>query len=286
MTGSPFALTSRRKPNFRLPEGAVDTHCHVFGPGARFPYAPAYSKAADRPKETLAALHAHLGISRAVLVQAAYHGTDNRAMLDAIADDPSNRRGVAIVADDISDEELRRLHDGGIRALRYNLVKRFEGLMPMPNGDFLVAMAERIKPFGWHMVLHLEAADIPSLRRMLDRLPVRFAIDHMARVETARGTSQPAFRNLLDLSSDPRCWIKVSCADRIAKPPYAEAIPFARALIEANPGRVLWGTDFPHPNVDHPVDEADLVDLLPFFAPDKSHRSRLLVDNPATLFGL
>ena len=144
---------------------------------------------------------------------------------------------------------------------------------------------ERIRGYGWHVVLHLDAPDIIPLSDMIRRLPVPFVIDHMGRVDSAAGLDQPAFRALLELARLERCWIKVCGSERIAKPPYTAAVPFARALVEAAPGRVLWGTDFPHPNLDHTADEAILVDLVPLFAATTAERQQLLVTNPARLYG-
>lgn len=276
-------LAMRRKPDFRLPAGACDAHCHVFGPADRFPYAPErrYTPA-DAPKDMLAALHAHLGIARAVIVQASCHGADNSAMLDAIASKPADCRGVAIVDESFDDKALARLHEGAVRGARFNFVRHLGGA---PDMSAFHRMVERIKPLGWHVVLHLDAPDIIALSEMIRRLPVPFVIDHMGRVDASLGTEQPAFRALLDLTRLDRCWVKVSGAERISRHPFAAAVAIARALVEAAPDRVLWGTDFPHPNLKEPVDEADLVDLIPQFAPTPESQRRLLVDNPARLYG-
>lgn len=276
-------LTGRRRPTFALPAGACDAHCHVFGPGAVFPYAPGrrYTPE-DAPKEELAALHVHLGVARAVIVQASCHGADNRAMLDAIAWRPDRYRGVAIVDESYGEAELRRLHAGGVRGVRFNFVRHLGGT---PDLELFHRTMDRIRELGWHVVLHLDAADIVPLAPMIRRLPVPFVIDHMGRVDTALGVGQPAFRALLELVRVPTGWVKVSGAERIAKPPFDAAVPFARVLVETAPERVLWGTDFPHPNLAVPVDEADLVDLLPRFATTPDLRHRLLVANPARLYG-
>ncbi|MBX6329164.1 MAG: amidohydrolase family protein [Pseudolabrys sp.] len=274
---------TRRKPGFRMPAGACDAHCHVFGPAAKFPYAPGrrYTPA-DAPKEMLRALHAHLGIERAVIVQASCHGTDNSAMLDAIADDPRRYRGVAIVDDTFGDRDLDLLHAGGVRGVRFNFVKHLGGA---PEEGVFRRVIDRIKDRGWHVVLHLDASDIEPLSAMMRRLPLPFVIDHMGRVPAQAGLDQPGLRALLELARLENCWIKVSGAERISMPPYDQAVPIARALMQAAPHRVLWGTDFPHPNATHVADEADLVDLLPRYAPDALAQRRLLVDNPAKLYG-
>jgi predicted TIM-barrel fold metal-dependent hydrolase len=276
-------LSGRRKPAFRLPAGACDAHCHVFGPAARFAYAPnrRYTPE-DAPKEALVALHAHLGIARGVIVQASCHGSDNRAMLDAIAADPARYRGVAIVDGGEKDAELGALHRGGVRGVRFNFVRHLGGA---PEMDLFHRTLDRIRMFGWHVVLHLDGSDIASLAEMIRALPVPFVIDHMGRVNSAGGVEQPAFRALLELARLERCWVKVSGAERISREPYAAAVPLARALIRTAPERVLWGTDFPHPNLSDPVDEADLVDLVPRFAETGTDQRLLLVDNPARLYG-
>jgi predicted TIM-barrel fold metal-dependent hydrolase len=277
-TGEP-----RRRPDFILADNTCDAHCHVFGPGAVFPYAPTRSYTPeDAPKEALAALHDRLGVDRAVIVQASCHGTDNRAMLDAIAWQPEHYRGVAIVDDSFDDRAYQRLDDGGVRGVRFNFVRHLGGA---PDMGVFNRVIDRIKGRGWHVVLHLDAADIEPLSDMIGSLPVPFVIDHMGRVETSLGTEQPAFRTLLDLVKRENCWIKVCGSERISRFPFDAAVPFARALVEASPDRVLWGTDFPHPNLKQPVDEADLVDLVQRFAEGEEVRRKLLVDNPARLYG-
>jgi 2-pyrone-4,6-dicarboxylate lactonase len=276
-------LSKRRKPTFKLPPGATDAHCHVFGPGDRFPYAAnrRYTPE-DAPKEMLRALHDHLGIDRAVIVQASCHGTDNAAMLDCIASDPQRYRGVAIVDDSFSDADYARLHAGGVRGVRFNFVKHLGGA---PDMAVFNRVIDRIKARGWHVVLHLDAPDIVPLAPMMRALPLPFVIDHMGRVPASAGVGQPGLRALIELAAQENCWIKVCGAERISMPPYAAAVPIARALVEASPTRLLWGTDFPHPNATHEADEADLVDLVPQYAPEALAQKRLLVDNPAKLYG-
>jgi predicted TIM-barrel fold metal-dependent hydrolase len=273
----------RRRPSFKLPPGSCDAHCHVFGPAAKFPYAPdrRYTPA-DAPKEVLAALHAHLGIERAVIVQASCHGTDNAAMLDAIASAPQRYRGVAIVDDSFSDGDFDKLHAGGVRGVRFNFVKHLGGA---PDIGLVGRVIDRIRTRGWHLVFHVDAPDIVPLTPMMRALPLPFVIDHMGRVPASAGLDQPPMRALLEIARLDNCWIKVSGAERISMPPYAQAVPVARALVEAAPERVLWGTDFPHPNATHEADEADLVDLVPQFATTALAQQRLLVDNPARLYG-
>lgn len=276
-------LAKRRKPKFKLPPGATDAHCHVFGPGSVFPYAPNRRYTPDdAPKEMLRALHDHLGVSRAVIVQASCHGTDNRAMLDCIASDPKRYRGVAIVDDSFTDKDYDTLDRGGVRGVRFNFVRHLGGA---PDMAVFNRVINRIKGRDWHVVLHLDAQDIVPLSQAIRALPVPFVIDHMGRVPAAGGVEQPGLRALIELSKLENCWIKVCGSERIAAPPYTAAVPIAHALVEAAPRHVLWGTDFPHPNATHEADEADLVDLVPQFAASALAQRRLLADNPARLYG-
>jgi predicted TIM-barrel fold metal-dependent hydrolase len=276
-------LKTRRKPNYKMPPGGTDAHCHVFGPGAVFPYAPnrRYTPE-DAPKEHLRALHDHLGIDRAVIVQASCHGIDNAAMLDCIASDPKRYRGVAIVNDGFTDKDFDALAAGGVRGVRFNFVKHLGGA---PDMAVFNRVMDRIKGRGWHVVLHVDAPDIVPLSDMIRKLPVPFVIDHMGRVPGKDGVDQPPLKALLDLHKLDGAWVKVCGSERISMPPYAAAIPIARRIVENRPDRVLWGTDFPHPNATHEADEADLVDLVPKIAPDATLQRKLLVDNPAALYG-
>ena len=275
-------LSNPRRPAFALPPGACDAHCHVFGPGDVFPYAPErrYTPE-DAPKAALAALHGRLGISRAAIVQASCHGADNRAMLDCIASDPARYRGVAIIDASFNEAELKALHAGGARGARFNFVRHLGGA---PDLGLFRDLVARIAPLGWHAVLHLDSPDIAPLSEMMAALPVPFVIDHMGRVPAVDGVAQMPFQALLALARHPGCWIKVSGAERISEPPFRAAVPFAAALIETAPERVLWGTDFPHPNLKHECEEAELVDLLPAFG-GAAALQKLLVENPARLYG-
>lgn len=280
-TAAPEA-SFRRRPNFKLPPGSCDAHCHVFGPAARFPYAPnrRYTPE-DASKEALAALHRHLGVERAVIVQASCHGTDNRAMLDALASDPARYRGVAIVDGSVAGADLLSMDQAGVRGVRFNFVKHLGGA---PDMAVFHRIIRRIKPLGWHVVLHVDAPDIVPLSDMIREIPIPFVIDHMGRVPASAGTEQAPLKALLELARLDRCWIKVCGSERIDMPPYDKAVPVARTIVEAIPDRVLWGTDFPHPNPSHVCDEADLVDLVPQIAPDPEKQKKLLVDNPARLY--
>jgi 2-pyrone-4,6-dicarboxylate lactonase len=276
-------IAARRKPAFKLPPLSCDAHCHVFGPGNVFPYAPnrKYTPE-DAPKEALAALHAKLGVERVVIVQASCHGHDNRAMLDAIASNPRKFRGVSIGDDSLRDADYDALHHAGVRGVRFNFVKHLGGAPDMAAFNRVI---DRVKDRGWHVVLHLDAPDIVPLSPMLRTLPLPFVVDHMGRVPGKDGVDQPPLKALLELARLENCWIKVCGAERISMPPYAEAVPIARRIVETIPDKVLWGTDFPHPNATHEADEADLVDLVPKIAPSRELQQKLLVDNPARLYG-
>jgi len=272
------------KPKYVPPPGACDAHCHVFGPGARFPYSPTRTYTPpDAPKEKLAALHRHLGLSRAVLVQASCHGTDNSAVLDAIASSNGAWRGVGMVSTNITDKGLERLHVGGIRGARFNFVAHLGGA---PDVKAVESLLQRLAPLGWHVVLHLDAADILTYRDFLNRLRIPFVIDHMGRVVAKHGLEQPPFRQLLGLMKNELAWVKISGGERISSTgkPYRDAMSFARALIEAASDRVLWGTDFPHPNVKVMPNDGELVDLFAAFCDDDALRRKILIDNPTRLY--
>lgn len=272
------------KPKYTPPPGACDGHCHIFGPANRFPYAPdrRYTPQ-DAGRETLAALHRRLGLSRAVLVQASCHGTDNNAMLDAMDWSKGAWRGVAMVTKGVTDMELMTLHAAGARGVRFNFVAHLGGAPDLKNVEAVIA---RVMPLGWHIQLHLDAEDIETYRGFLNRLRVPFIIDHMGRVEAKHGLDQKPFRQLLDLMKNDLAWVKVSGPERIssAGKPFHDAIPFARALIAAAPDRVLWGTDFPHPNVKVMPNDGELVDLFAKTVEDEPTRKRILVDNPDRLY--
>jgi 2-pyrone-4,6-dicarboxylate lactonase len=274
------------KPFLGLPPGACDAHCHVFGPADKFPYSPDRSYTPpDAPVEHLRKLHAQLGVTRAVIVHASCHGTDMAVTLDAIASSHGAYRGVACVDETVTDRELHTLHEGGIRGIRFNFVKHLGGVPDLGVFHRLVA---RIKPMGWHVVLHFDAEDILLQQDLLRRIDVPFIIDHMGRVKAADGLEQRPFQLLLDLyKSNPLAWIKVCGPERVSvgQRPFRDAIPFARALIELDAQRILWGTDWPHPNItkDMPND-GELVDLFAEICPDPKQRQRILVDNPTRMY--
>jgi len=272
------------KPAYVPPPGACDAHCHVFGPAAKFPYAPnrTYTPP-DAPVEHLRKLHAHLGLSRAVIVHASCHGTDMSVTLDAIASSHGAYRGVAVVAKGVTDTELERLHRGGIRAVRFNFVAHLGGA---PDLDLFDDMMARVGGLGWHVVLHLDAEDILTYADRIKRIPVPFVIDHMGRVKAERGLDQQPFKLLLELMRNELAWVKVSGAERVSSGvrPFRDAIPFAAALIEAAPDRVLWGSDWPHPNVKVMPNDGENLDLFAAFCSDEAVRRKILVDNPSRLY--
>jgi 2-pyrone-4,6-dicarboxylate lactonase len=274
-----------RTPAYRMPSGACDAHCHVFGPADRFPYAPdrAYTPP-DAPYEDLVRLHRILGVERAVIVHASCHGSDMRVTLDGIARSNGTIRGVAVVEPGVTDAELAALDAGGIRGVRFNFVKHLGG---MPDLAFFERVLAQVEPLGWHVVLHLDAEDVVELAPRIARIRVPFVIDHMGRVKAKHGLDQRPFRQLLELMRNPLAWVKICGAERVssAGAPFRDAVPFARALVEAAPDRVLWGTDWPHPNIagDMPND-GDLVDLLAEAVEDEALRRRVLVDNPTRLY--
>jgi predicted TIM-barrel fold metal-dependent hydrolase len=271
------------QPGYVPPPGACDAHCHIFGPGDRFPYAPdrRYTPP-DAPKEKLKALHGRLGLSRAVLVQASCHGTDNRAMLDAIADSRGAWRGVAMVAPEAADADLEALHAGGVRGARFNFVRHLGGA---PDLAMVTRIAGRIGALGWHLVLHLDAEDILTYQGFLDGLNIPFVIDHMGRVKAGEGLAQAPFRRLLGLMHNPLAWVKISGPERVSSTgaPFQDAVPFAAALVAAAPDRVLWGTDWPHPNVREMPNDGHLVNLFAMACTDEAVRRKILVDNPTRL---
>jgi len=276
-----------RKPTYRPPPGACDAHCHIFGPAHQYPYAPDRSYTPpDAPLGRFRELQAILGLERAVLVNASCHGSDNRVILDAIAHSGGRYRGVANADDSFSESDFQALHAGGCRGVRFNFVKHLGGMPDM--GEFHRVIA-RVRPLGWHVDLHFDAGDLVEHAQLLEDLPVPFLIDHMGRVPTRGGLEQEPFRRLVNLlRNNDRCWVKISGAERIssAGPPFTDAVPFAQALIQAAPERILWGTDWPHPNISkHMPNDGDLVDLIPLYMPGAALQRQVLVENPHRLYG-
>lgn len=271
---------------FTPPPNACDAHCHVFGPAAQFPFAPGRSYTPpDSGIDDFERLQERLGLSRAVFVQASCHGVDNAAMIDALERGKGRYAGVAMIDESFADRDLFELDKAGVRGIRFNFVAHLGGA---PDLDTFWRLVRRVAPLGWHIVLHFDAKDLPSHAELLDAIPVPYVIDHMGRPPASDGLDQAPFQLLLErLRTDERCWVKISGAERLTEgkvAPFDDVIPFGRALVEAAPGRVLWGTDWPHPNMATMPDEGALLDLLAAFAPDEAVRNRILVDNPAELY--
>jgi len=283
-----------RKPDFTPPANACDTHFHVFGPPETFPFLSTHEYTPPAaPLEHYLKMTAIIGVQRGVVVQPSVHGLDNSATLDAIAKSDGRFRGVARIDDKTPKTELQRLHAGGVRGVRFNLLDR-------PRGNIKLAVLDRcvehILEFGWSVDLHIDGKNLLEQEKRIRSMPLPVVIDHIARVEPAAGLRQPAFELLLDLLKAQHVWVKVSGADKICNTqvhsyfglPFVEVIPFARTVIAAAPDRIIWGSDWPHSNnfaPGHTPNDGDLVDLLAAFAPDERTRTKILVDNPAALYG-
>ena len=285
---------SPSQPRFRPPPGAVDAHCHVFGPGAQFPYAPERKYTpCDASKDQLFALRDRLGFSRNVIVQATCHGSDNRALVDALKHSKAKARGVATVKRSVTNTELEELNEAGVRATRFNFVKRLVDFTPKEE---LLEIAQRIAPLGWHVVVYFEAVDLPELRDFFTALPTTVVVDHMGRPDVTKPVDGPEFELFVNMMREhPNIWSKVSCPERlsVSGPPardgeqnaYRDVVPFARRIVETFPDRVLWGTDWPHPNLkNHMPDDGLLVDFIPQIATTPELQRKLLVDNPMRLY--
>jgi 2-pyrone-4,6-dicarboxylate lactonase len=281
-------------PIFKVPAGSVDAHCHVFGPGAEFPFAPERKYTpCDASKLQLFALRDQLGFARNVVVQATCHGADNRAMVDACVASQGKARGVATVRRTVTDAELEAMHAAGVRGVRFNFVKRLVDFTPK---DELLEIAGRVAQMGWHVVIYFEAVDLPELWDFFTALPTTVVVDHMGRPDVSKPIDGPEFSLFMKfMQQHHNVWSKVSCPERlsIAGPkalaaelaPYQDVVPFARQVVESFPDRVLWGTDWPHPNLkDHMPDDGRLVDFIPQIAVTAQLQRQLLVDNPMRLY--
>jgi len=275
------------KPKFKPPAGAVDAHCHVFGPGDIFPYAPERKYTpCDASKERLWALRDLLGFERNVVVQATCHGVDNRAVVDALTSARGRARGIATVKRDVTDTELQALDRAGVRGVRFNFVKRLVDTTPR---EVLLEIAARIKPFGWHVVIYFEAQELPELYDFLTKLPTAVVVDHMGRPDVTKPVDGPEFELFIKLMREHgNVWSKVTCPERLSQsgpPDYDDVVPFGRRIVETFPDRVLWGTDWPHPNLKSPMpDDGKLVDFIPRIAHTPIEQRKLLVDNPLRLY--
>ena len=274
-----------KTPSFKAPAGSIDTHCHIFGPQSKYPYVAArpYTPP-EAPYEMFSALHAKIGVERAVIVNPTTHGTDHRVVVDAIARSGGRYRAIVNITDATTDKELEALEAAGVRGCRFVFLARLGG---KPDFSRVTRAAQRVKGLNWHVDVYFEPALLDAFTPELEALPVPYVIDHMGAIKAAGGLDQPAFKALLALAKrDDKCWIKITGPERMsaAAAPFMDAVPFAQKLIEAAPDRVIWGTDWPHPNVPVMPNDGDLVDLIPKYAPDEKQRHKLLVDNPARLF--
>jgi 2-pyrone-4,6-dicarboxylate lactonase len=285
---TPKAFTDKpSRPTLTLPEGAWDTHCHVFGPAARFPFAESRPfTPADAPKEALFAMHGIIGVANSVIVQSTCHGTGTAALEDALgAADGTARRAVAVLPPDADDSWIKGLASRGFCGVRYNYMTH---LGHGAQIDDVIAFTHRLASFGWHLQIHCTANLLVDFAPMLKRSAVPIVVDHLGRVDAALGLDQSAFRVLLGLMEDRRFWAKVSGCERISRrsPPYTDATPFAQKLVALFPEQTLWGTDWPHPHMDHAIpDDGVLADLLSEIAPSGADRKLLLVDNPQRFYG-
>lgn len=275
-----------RKPGIELPCGACDAHCHVFGPFDRFPLPPGRSfTPSEAPESALRRLHEHLGIERAVIVQSQGHGHDHGPLLDALATGGGRYRGVALLGASTGTEEIARFDAAGICGVRFSFLAHLGG---RPVLDDVRATIAAVRPFGWHVALHVAGPDLVTYADFITTIEAPVVIDHMGRPDLTEGPHGPSMTALRRLIDSGRVWVKISGADRLSRagPPFDDAIPIAAGLARHAPERVLWGTDWPHVNLNGPMpDDGQLVDLLAEIAPDPDARHRILVDNPQSFFG-
>ncbi|SPT64033.1 MULTISPECIES: amidohydrolase family protein [Actinomadura] len=284
--GNPGPHPRPRRPSLALPSGSTDAHCHVFGPADVFPYPPdrAFTPV-DAPRDEVTGLQRFLGFQRAVFVQSAGHGTDHRPLLDALAADRANRRGVAILRPGIGTAEILRLDAAGVCGARLHFVTH---LGPGPEPEQALRMLGQVADLGWHAEIHVRARGIVEHAALIAAIPAPVVIDHMARVDLAEGLDGPSVQALTSLLERGDVWVKLSGVDRLSLvgPPYPDAVALAALLVERFPERVVWGTDYPHVNITGTApDDGMLVDLIEQMAPTAALRERLLVTNPAELFG-
>ena len=275
------------KPAFQVPAGAVDAHCHVFGPGEIFPYHPTRKYTpCDAPKETLFARRDFLGFERNVIVQASCHGPDNRALVDALIASNDKAKGIAVVDAGVTDTELHELNDAGVKGVRFNFVPRLADEEPPEVYKDIVG---RIRKLGWQLVVYFEASELARLTPLFKTFDLPIIVDHLGVPDVSKPlNANPDFDAFVNLvSTDDRFVVKVTCPERISKlgPPYDDFVPYARTVAEAIPDRVLWGTDWPHPNMrTHMPDDGKLVDMIPKIAVTAEQQRKLLVDNAMRLY--
>ena len=275
------------KPKFRPPAGAVDAHCHVFGQEAEFPYAPERKYTpCDASKTQLFALRDYLGFTRNAIVQASCHGNNNAALVDAIKHSGGKAKGVASVSNKITDSELTALNDAGILGTRFNFLPRLVDTS-VPH-SVLLETARRVVKLGWHVVVYFESQDLGTVEPFLKQISGTIVLDHMSVPDVKKGVEHEQWKRYLKLLDDNKnIWVKVTCPERISKdgPPYDDFLPFAKSLTERFTDRILWGTDWPHPNMTtHTPDDGALVDMIPKFAVTAAQQKALLVDNPMRLY--
>jgi predicted TIM-barrel fold metal-dependent hydrolase len=274
-------------PLFPVPAGSCDTHCHIFGPVSRFPYAEerAYTPP-EASLESYLALRDTLKLSRSVIVQPAPHGFDNAVTLDAIRRIGPEARGIAVIEPSIRYSELERLHEQGIRGIRLSTLLHGNAAF-----DDLTWMATRIVPFDWHILLHLKSAkELTELALPIRALPVPVVLDHLGRVTGKEGPDSVAFRTLIELLTDTdHCWTKISSWYRLSSQgaPYPDMERLARTVMDVRPDRVLWGSNWPHPIISaSPMpNDGDLFNQFLSWAETDERRKTILVDNPAALYG-
>lgn len=277
-----------RIPKLKTPPGACDSHAHIFGPAEKYPLSP--KRGYNPPECTLEdyfRLHEILGIERGVLIQASAYGTDISSIRDALATSGDRLRGVAAVDKDVTDDELARMNEAGFRGIRINLAD--PGGNPFDSFADIEKMSHRIKDMGWHMEFLLHVNEFPDLRKTFNRLSVDSVFGHLGYMPTTEGVGHPGFQEFLGLVRDGRAWVKLTAPNRITgleTAPYEDVNPYGKALVEAAPDRMLWGSDWPHVFIKKPMpNDGDLIDQVAEWAPDESIRQKIFVDNPANLYG-
>lgn len=267
------------------PSASCDCHAHVFGPVDQYPYVADRSYTPPEASfEAYRTMLSVLGLQRAVIVQPSVHGTDNRVTMDAVAKAEGDFRAVVVVDDTVSDSELETMNANGALGVRINLLFRSGSEV-----SDVRRLANRIAPLGWHLQLLIDISTFGDLRKEIGDLPVEVVFDHMGHLQTDKGMSDPGFRDMLAMIREGRAWAKLSGAYRLtgqAHAPYADVLPFARAIVEASPQRCVWGSDWPHPSVRIPMpNDGALLDMLADWVPDEATRNQILVANPAKLYG-
>jgi predicted TIM-barrel fold metal-dependent hydrolase len=274
------------QPRQTLPPLACDSHFHIFGPAAQFPYAPSRTFTPhDAPKDRLFGLHKLLGFERGVFVQASCHGTDHGAVLEALDEAQGRYRGVALLTPETPKQEVAQLDAAGFCGVRFHFVPH---LGNPPSYDAMRAVMRLTAPFGWHVAVHVRGVDLVEHVDFIRAIDANVVIDHIARVDVREGATGKPLQTLRRLLDGGRTWVKLSGTDRVSRepPPFRDAVALARGIADHAPERILWGTDWPHPNVDkYMPDDGQLVDAIAEIAPNETTRRRMLVDNPAALFG-